>query len=193
MGSGSWIKWYHGMQFGPNVHGLAKKYDIDSRIAACCLMEFLSWFDGYAKSYVVELSEPVARRLEANMHWPHNFIDTLVELRILRHTGNEYELIDKTLCGSGQRKRKRRQVYFMLSPQTGLIKIGISHDPVSRARSLSTSERIELLGCFPADDSEEKRLHRKFKHLRQRGEWFSPDKELVDYIKGKGFAVDATR
>ncbi len=61
------------------------------------------------------------------------------------------------------------------------IKIGYSINPERRARELG---QAKLIHCVPGGRIEEQRLHLKFAHLRDHGEWFCDDPELVDYIDG---------
>ncbi len=43
-------------------------------------------------------------------------------------------------------------------------------------------EKITLLASAVGGPKEERELHRRFVHLRTRGEWFRPDPELLEYI-----------
>jgi hypothetical protein len=184
-----WIKWKAGFNHSPLVFRLAKHFAIDDRVAACCLMEFWCWFDGCARGF--RLKDTGFSQLENNLQWPSGFVESLVEFGALSRSDGELTARDRGWAGTGQRKRKHRRIYFMRSGTTGLIKIGISHDPKSRARHLSVTEKIQLLGDYSGDESEERRLHAVFKKSRKHGEWFEPSNDLVDFIQGKGFTVNA--
>jgi DNA-binding XRE family transcriptional regulator len=85
-------------------------------------------------------------------------------------------------------------VYFVQCEGTGRIKIGRTTRPViQRMRALQTSapHALKLIGEFPEGHHghTEGSLHRKFAHLRLRGEWFKDDVELLTFI-AKGNADD---
>jgi hypothetical protein len=77
----------------------------------------------------------------------------------------EAVLADKTL------------VYF--AENDGRIKIGISRDPVRRARELNA----RLLVTEPGGRTREAQLHLLFAHHRIAGEWFRPAPDLLAYIE----------
>lgn len=70
-------------------------------------------------------------------------------------------------------------VYFILATVSGMIKIGRADDPKRRFCVLQTgsAEVLELLGTVPDTSGGllEKTLHRRFRKLRVRGEWFRDD------------------
>lgn len=76
-------------------------------------------------------------------------------------------------------------VYFIKAATSTLIKIGFTEGAIkcrlSDLQSGST-DLLSLIGTIPASRGEENRLHQKFTHLRVFGEWFKPEKELLDYI-----------
>ena len=69
-------------------------------------------------------------------------------------------------------------VYFAQRRQRGLIKIGWSRSVETRLRMVKAKL---LLGAVPGGRSVETEIHDRFAHLRVRGEWFKPAKELLDY------------
>lgn len=76
-------------------------------------------------------------------------------------------------------------VYFISNQYS--IKIGYTkNNPKKRLKQLQTgsSERLYLLGYVKGDLEKEKTLHKKFAQfkLRNNGEWFSADDELIEYI-----------
>lgn len=74
-------------------------------------------------------------------------------------------------------------VYFVQSA-AGAIKIGFSTDLKHRLRDLqvASGERLTLIGKVSGTYSHESSLHRHFRHLHLHGEWFSPGKDLLDFI-----------
>lgn len=75
-------------------------------------------------------------------------------------------------------------VYFVQNPDTGLIKIGTSHTTPIRMRALAVQEQanLKILGVVTGSYQTEKMLHQYFAHLKEHGEWFRPDNDLLDYI-----------
>jgi hypothetical protein len=78
------------------------------------------------------------------------------------------------------------RVYFIASPAMGAIKIGRTRGvAIARLLGLQTAspDELRLLGVIRnATHDDETALHRKFKHLRIRGEWFTASPELIGYI-----------
>lgn len=76
-------------------------------------------------------------------------------------------------------------VYFFEG--AGLIKIGYSTDVNARWGKMNTicPVPINLLGQFPGGRMEERELHAKFRHTRQRGEWFADTPELRAEIQAR--------
>ena len=67
-------------------------------------------------------------------------------------------------------------VYF--GARTGHIKIGYSRWPEHRAKRL----KLSLLRIEPGTKADERRLHQRFRHLRQDREWFEAGADLLRYI-----------
>jgi hypothetical protein len=76
-------------------------------------------------------------------------------------------------------------VYFIKCPANGLIKIGwtVRH-PDLRFLGLSAASPVDLekIGVLRTRRYTEKRLHRRFRNLRVKGEWFSPREKLLAFI-----------
>lgn len=76
----------------------------------------------------------------------------------------------------------RSRIYF-LSDGVG-IKIGHSMSVEQRIHNIRSSNRAEitLLLMIDGTSKEETAIHKQFKHLRIRGEWFTPGPELIEFI-----------
>ncbi|WP_457299143.1 GIY-YIG nuclease family protein [Phyllobacterium sp. P5_D12] len=78
-------------------------------------------------------------------------------------------------------------IYFVSAAAPGFpVKIGISQDRVARFFQLQNAlpYDVDVLAIMPTKDPLlERRLHKRFKHLRLRGEWFERSQELLDYIQ----------
>jgi hypothetical protein len=77
-------------------------------------------------------------------------------------------------------------VYFIAagSPPEA-VKIGYTlRDAGARLNGIQTSNHLEvrLLGTIPGDRGVERALHRRFAHLRLRGEWFRWDASIKAFI-----------
>lgn len=79
-------------------------------------------------------------------------------------------------------------VYFVLSGDNR-IKIGTSANVEKRLEALQTSSatRLSLLLTVPGGVDMETELHRRFKHIRESGEWFKGTPELRSFIEGALF------
>jgi hypothetical protein len=77
-------------------------------------------------------------------------------------------------------------VYFITTEHPGFpVKIGISESHRMRITSLQTGlpYKVRVIAIVPTDDAIfERRLHRKFDHIRLSGEWFEQTPELLTYI-----------
>ena len=84
--------------------------------------------------------------------------------------------------GKKGKREVRKYVYF--AENGGYIKIGLSKDIAARISNLQTGSplKITLLAYFEATEEDEKMLHRRYKHFRNRGEWFRKNKALMDFI-----------
>ena len=93
------------------------------------------------------------------------------------------------------RATERRVVYFIRAPQLGLIKIGVANCIHRRLADFGQIIPVDLdvLGIMPCGRQSilEQMLHGKFRHLRERGEWFREDDALLDYIKAHAHPVPA--
>ncbi len=80
-----------------------------------------------------------------------------------------------------EREKTRRMVtYFIWCDATGLVKIGMTSNLVSRLNNLSSAVPVSLLGTLPGD--RERDLHGRFAASRIYREWFAPTEDLVTFI-----------
>jgi hypothetical protein len=82
------------------------------------------------------------------------------------------------------RQNKPFFVYFVQEGTSGPVKIGRTKDVAGARPGVQTGNPTELrhLASERATKDREKILHRKFHHLRIRGEWFTPAPELLAYV-----------
>lgn len=76
----------------------------------------------------------------------------------------------------------------LMENANGLLKIGISVDPIKRARSLTTGSgvTVHLVAAWKLDKnarSVEGLLHKSFEKYRLHGEWFSPGSVTVEALE----------
>jgi hypothetical protein len=73
-------------------------------------------------------------------------------------------------------------VYFI--GHSSAVKIGVTIDVERRLRMLQigSAEPLRLLATMAGVHRDERRLHRRFAHLRLTGEWFRADPELLSFI-----------
>lgn len=140
------------------------------------------------------------RRLVKQIEWRDQKIEALKrELQLVRDATSTYgwnkigiqltdmspTLIDPEITG----------VYFLYSKTNDLIKIGMSKASiVARWASLCAEHKewLRILGYIQTDDPRglESKLHKLFKSLRVRGEWFRPGDKLIAHISLKAITVD---
>jgi hypothetical protein len=74
-------------------------------------------------------------------------------------------------------------VYFIRAGER--IKIGRTTDPGQRMRALQTMhhDALSLVLSIPAHAALEDAIHTRFAHLRERGEWFRIEPDLVGFIQ----------
>lgn len=98
--------------------------------------------------------------------------------------------VDRQLERSA-RLREKSTVYFIACGP--YIKIGVSKTPEARLETIRAIGGVrspnglnlgqsKLLATEPGGHSRERQLHAEFDHLRDTGEWFRSDPELLDYI-----------
>lgn len=80
-------------------------------------------------------------------------------------------------------QQKHGHIYFITDQQR--IKIGFSNNPIRRLREMQTGHPLELklIGSIPGCEYEEFVIHHRFNHLRLKGEWFTIDDDLMDFIE----------
>lgn len=83
--------------------------------------------------------------------------------------------------------RRDDDLYFILNPALGIIKIGIAGDVESRRAQLECGAGVPLtvLRVVERGASYEKKLHFAFGPSRLLGEWFSPTPELLKLVQGR--------
>lgn len=87
---------------------------------------------------------------------------------------------------------KQSFVYFIQAGDNGAIKIGVTAgNPLVRMAALQTGcpDTLRLVGYTQGSAQDESDLHQRFAHLRQRGEWFAAEPDLLAFIDGIRFAM----
>ena len=82
----------------------------------------------------------------------------------------------------------------MQSGPRGAVKIGSAKNPKKRMAESRTGnpKRLELLAVMPGGEREERELHREFRDLRRRGEWYrcvGPLRAQIKEIRKKDAAI----
>lgn len=80
--------------------------------------------------------------------------------------------------------RTRGWIYFIEAEEVALLKIGWSIDPEQRLMQLREQAPIDMriVSAFAGTISDERRLHRQFKDLRTRSEWFRYEPPLTHLV-----------
>lgn len=79
---------------------------------------------------------------------------------------------------------KIETIYFILSEETGLVKIGKAKNPEERLKTLVVGcpGSMKLIAVFDSVFGIERALHRKFAKYRRNGEWFEFSLEVKKWI-----------
>jgi hypothetical protein len=135
--------------------------------------------------------------------WPKND-PRWIEYWDRKNEEKKAELIRKEIeeqeicnCDNLTRKKFKGFIYFFQGQSGGAIKIGYSSSPEKRLKELQTGypDALKILLMIPGDEKTERIIHRQLKEFRLKGEWFKPDRYVVDKIKelkaryGKGEAI----
>ena len=105
-------------------------------------------------------------------------------------TGNGEAEEQENISGPTQRNsgesraRKMGFVYFIENHDKSFVKIGYSQDVLQRFSQLGVlMPRLRVIGYVPGDRAYEHKLHVKFSHLRENGEWFRFSEEVRIFIQ----------
>lgn len=84
-----------------------------------------------------------------------------------------------------KRIRLRSKIYFIQQGLSGPIKIGVSANPSRRLVNLQVANPfpLKIIGMIPGTVVEEEKIQKLFEKFRIQGEWFSPDEEIINFIK----------
>ena len=74
-------------------------------------------------------------------------------------------------------------VYFLQGIDGGPIKIGHSIHPQVRMKQFSTPMKLRLIGQLIGTMRDETEIKKRFAHIRLNKEWFTVNKEILDFIK----------
>ena len=79
----------------------------------------------------------------------------------------------------------KRLVYAARNEGTGLIKIGISICPATRAKQLAAKAgySVSVLGAIKGDFLDERAAHALLRSSAEGGEWFHPTEEVMAFVR----------
>jgi|TARA_R100000501_G_C2595884_1_gene94440 Meiotically up-regulated gene 113 len=112
-------------------------------------------------------------------------LEALEKFEELHEAGRTPKLSPKQKSALLQAMHNAKYIYFVLSEDSGLVKIGKTKDIKKRFASLQTMSPVPLriIGCFRAHDELEGTLHSRFAKYRHHGEWFKLSDEIVKLIE----------
>lgn len=121
-------------------------------------------------------------------------LDKLEKFEALHEKGRAPKLKPKEKSDLLQAMHNAKYIYFVLSEDSGLVKIGKTKSIKQRFSSLQTMSPVplRLIGCFRAHDALERILHERFERYRCHGEWFKLNDEMIGLIEtGSEYGVRA--
>jgi len=132
----------------------------------------------------IEASDEACERWTPRDDWkldPPMYVSIHERPRVQKAIQDLYEPVLPS--SESQTESERSFVYFIRCGE--FVKIGFSTNPHSRRASIATSSPmpVEFIGLIEADLAAERRLHKQFKHLRKKLEWFQLADELRVEIK----------
>lgn len=121
---------------------------------------------------------------------PDAVVPSLVATISPKQTKKQQRKTRKKLDFAVAYEKTNDQMLYLMENTNGLLKIGISVDPVKRARNLTTASGItvHLVAVWKLDKNARKvegQLHKSFSKYRLEGEWFSPGSITEDKIEAK--------
>lgn len=93
-----------------------------------------------------------------------------------------YKDFIRTLSGLKSKDNANVKTYVIHNQELNLVKIGRSNRVKSRIRDIENMAGVPLPILKVFDEDIERELHQKFKHLRAKGEWFSYNDEIRNYL-----------
>lgn len=74
---------------------------------------------------------------------------------------------------------------YLIEARIGVVKIGVSHSPRSRAASYNTHSPVpcRLIAYWPGTFLDERALHERFKEHRGHSEWFRIEGPVADFVE----------
>lgn len=101
-----------------------------------------------------------------------------VHIRVREQADTIYAEIQREMNRNRKPDPRKPHVYFVRYRDR--VKIGWSIDPRERVKAHPVDE---ILAIVPGDHRDEQRYHRQFAHLRENGEWFRAEAELLEYAR----------
>lgn len=124
---------------------------------------------------------------------PATVPEPLLRLGLFRHVcdlvfayHNQNARVKSSPCESKRSKTIYGSVVYFLQAE-GIPFVKIGHSTISATRRMANLQTgcpmpLKVLADCPGDIETEQRIHHRFSHLRERGEWFRLEPELQDFI-----------
>lgn len=137
----------------------------------------------------------ICRALQRSQTGTRQLLLKMVRRKLVyREPGGRYRLWEPPSSRTNEDKR-RGYVYFIRPMGMEFIKIGFSvNDVRKRIAALSTAWPLPLLLLLVLDGGMafEQEMHRRFSHLRIRGEWFTAADDLYEFIEAESDKQDGS-
>lgn len=138
-----------------------------------------------------------AHEKRATRHRDAVIYDQQAHIEKLKAKVKKFELayeMEKQEQVDAKRKRYLESMYVYFIRCGNYIKIGASESPLGRLSTIKKTggvvsprgldlSKSKLVGTMPGDFKIERKMHDRFSHLRDVGEWFHAEPELLSFIE----------
>jgi hypothetical protein len=140
---------------------------------------------GYTPYLTLEEALLIKSKIDATVEFAKNNDIVSLNDKCIAEVSGDFPIVTRSY--TNLKRNTPTKIYVMLDKNTGYFKIGRSHNPKKREKTLQSEKpTIELLFSFDATEELEKELHVVFGDKRIRGEWFYLTEDDIFYIKEIG-------
>ncbi len=163
-------------------------------------MKLITYIEQYArlslnyheiKAFAIPNMKKGWKKRYAELEIPDSFVEDLAAtISPAKKVKRQQKKLKKKLDFAVAYEKTSDQLLYLMENNNGLLKIGISIEPVRRARNLTTASGVpvHLVAVWKLDKNTRKvegQLHKSFSKYRLEGDWFSPGSVTPEKIEAK--------